>query len=440
MDENGAPLAGVHFILKDGAGNVVSEGDTDGSGALSFNGMVLGDYTVQETATLPGYVLDTTVYPASITENGQTVTVSATNILARGDVAILKTNAETGEALPGVHFVLKDSGGSVIAEGDTGEDGKLSFTGLLLGSYVLQETATVEGYVLDSEEIPVTVSENGQTVELTRQNIPIRGNLEIIKKDAYEETYLMGAGFRLYDSEGNQIAEGYTDAFGKITFPNLLYGSYRYQEFKAPKGFELDDTIYPFSITEHDVTITETRDNLRRPGTLTVKKQNADGSPLTGAAFLLEYSTDEGRNWKPVFSREADDPNLTQGGCTSPGLSSGQLTTGDTGTVTFTGLRADSRILYRLTETKAPPGMSLISGSLYVGTLPVESENIYANDAEVFDSKAFVYSLYVTATDDPLFRLPETGGDSFSLLPIAMLFMASPAFLINTNTTKKENY
>lgn len=74
--------------------------------------------------------------------------------------------------------------------------------------------------------------------------------------------------------------------------------------------------------------------------------------------------------------------------------------------------------------------MALIGGSLYVGTLPVESDNIYASDAEVFDSTAYVYTLYVTATDNSLFRLPETGGGNFSLLPIAMLLAAAPLTLI----------
>ena len=129
----------------------------------------------------------------------------------------------------------------------------------------------------------------GATVE----NKLIRGNLEIIKKDKYEEIYLSGAGFRVFDSAGNQVKEGYTDTFGKLTFKDLPYGEYTYQEFKAPKGFELDETVYPFSITEDGVTISHTRVNERRPGTIEVKKQDANGNPFAGVAFLLEYSTED---------------------------------------------------------------------------------------------------------------------------------------------------
>ena len=261
-------------------------------------------------------------------------------------------------------------------------------------------------------------------------NKPIKGNLKIIKKDAYEEIFLSGAGFRILDGDGNTVAEGYTDRNGEVTFENLLYGKdYKYQEFKPPMGFKPDDTLYPFEITENGVTVTKEKLNYRRPGTIQVKKQDANGGALKGATFLLEYSTDDGGTWFAVKYREESD-EITRGGCTSPGLVDGQLTTGDDGIVTFTGLRADSKILYRLTETVAPEGMALIGGSLYVGTLPVESDNIYASDAEVFDSTAYVYTLYVTATDNSLFRLPETGGGNFSLLPLAMLLAAAPLTLI----------
>lgn len=427
VDENGNAVHGVCFVLYDSDGNVVEGGKTGSHGKLVFYDLPLGEYYYAETETLRHLVLDPALYPVMITEGGQTVSMTAENEFARGNVSVLKLNVETGEPMSGVHFILTDSGGNLINEGDTDSDGKLTFTGLLLGSYALQETATQEGFVLDSTPIPVEVTEHGKTYTVTANNTPIRGNLKIVKRDAYEDTPLAGAGFRLYDSGGHQIAEGYTDANGELAFENLLYGSYQYQEFSPPKGYQLDDTMYSFSITEHGVTITQTRPNLRRPGTLEVKKQDQNGAPLAGATYLLEYSTDNGGSWIPVVSREGD--NITAGGCTSPGLAGGQLTTGDGGSVTFSGLRADSSILYRLTETKAPAGRSLLGSPLYVGTLPVEVSSA-AEDMETVDGVTYCYTLYVTATDDPLFRLPETGGSSFMWLPVVMAFMTMPYIYI----------
>jgi len=428
-DESGTPLPGVSFALYDSSQRKINEGQTDSNGVLTFSDLPLGEYFYAEAATLFGYVLDPALYPVSVTEDGQVVAVSAVNKLAHAYITLVKTNSEDGTSMAGVHFVLRDSSGNIVEEGDTDESGALTFGSLLLGKYTVTETATLAGYVIDNAEIPVDLTADGQVVELEFTNTPIRGNLELVKKALNEDVYLSGAGFHLFDASGNQIAEGYTDTWGKLSFKDLPYGSYTYQEFKAPSGFELDSNIYEFSIQTQGVTISHTRENIRHPGTIEIKKRTADGGPLPGAGYLLEYSTDEGSTWKPVFSRSADDNSVVAGGCTSEGLSNGQLFTDSAGNVKFTGLRADRKVLYRLTESVAPEGYSLLAGSLYVGTLPIESENIYAADAEVFDRSALVYTLVITATDDPVFRLPESGGMGFSYLPIVMSLMTVPIII-----------
>ena len=256
------------------------------------------------------------------------------------------------------------------------------------------------------------------------------GRLEITVTDAHEGIFLMGAGFRLYDCEGEPLIEGYTDAFGKLTISNLPCGDYSVRAFKAPKGYELDEAERLFSLTEAGETVSLSFRNLRRPGTIQVRKQNPDGSPCEGAAFLLEFSTDKGKHWRPVSSRLVGKSSFPSGGCTSPGLENGILTTNDRGIVRFTGLRADNHILYRVTELTD-------GGVLHVGTLPVESENIYANDAEVFDRKAFLYTLNVNAADGPIFRLPKAGSLGCAYLPPAMLLFAAP-IIISTINLKKE--
>ena len=425
----GAPLSGVHFVLADAAGAVVGGGGTDENGTLSFPNLPLGTYTLTETETRNGYVLDSAPITITLDANGQTVTRNISNTPARGSVSVLKTDAETGAPLAGVHFELRDEAGALCAEGDTSADGTLTLANIPLGSYTLQETTTPSGYVPDRTRRPVNITENAQTIQITVENTPIRGSLEIIKKDLYDEIPLMGAGFHLYDSTGAQIAEGYTNAEGKLSFSGLAQGNYTFREFKAPKGYVLDDSVHTFTVSDVGAPITKTVTDMRRPGTLIVKKQNASGSPLEGAAFLLEYSTDDGATWRPVFYRAGNE--VTRGACTTAELNGGELTTGADGTATFTGLRADGLILYRLTETKAPPGMSLLDKPILVGTLPAESDNIQAEDSEVFDSKAFHYTLEITATDSSQYRLPETGGDDgLRILPFAMMLMAFPGIII----------
>ena len=434
--ETGAPLSGVHFILTDSNGTYVGGGTTDENGVVAFSRLPLGTYKLTETETRNGYILDATPREVTISTNGQTVELNISNTPSRGSVSIRKSDSETGDALAGVHFVLRDEAGAVVAEGDTAADGTLTLSNIPVGWYTLAETATVSGYVLDETRTEVHVTEDRQIVELSLQNDPIHSTLEIIKKDAHEDIALAGAGYRLYDSTGAQLAEGFTDASGKVSFPDLSSGQYVYQEFKAPTGYLLDENKYPVSITENGTTITETRTNERRPGTLVLTKQNTDGSLLAGAAFLLEYSTDQGSIWQPVFASVDDE--LTSGSCTAPKLKNGQLTTGADGKAIFTGLRADGIILYRLTETKAPPGMTLMADSIVVGTLPAESDNINAEDTELIDGKAYHYTLNITATNSFQYRLPETGRSGFAFLPVFLLLFTIPVIITIKFKSEKE--
>ncbi len=424
-DEAGSPLAGVHFKLTDEAGNLVNEGTTDSSGKILFTMLPVGKYVLQETATLAGYVLDDTPIPFELTQDGQVVTKNITNARSTGSIAILKTDAETNEPLAGVRFKLLDSTGALITEAVTGTEGTISFSGMALGSYTLQETETKAGYILNSDPIPITISENGQTVEISVTNTRSSGTLKLVKRDAYDITPLAGAGYRLLDEAGHKLSEGYTNDNGELVFENLPHGNYQVQEFSAPKGYRLDERLYPVSVNAENVS--ETKTDLRRAGTLEVKKQAEKGRPLAGAAFLLEYSTDSGTTWSPVFLRSGE--NITAGGCSSSSLVDGQLITDSTGSVNYTGLRADSAILYRLTETQAPEGYSLIGTPLFTGTLPVETDKSNIEDSETVDGKTYCYTLYVTAADDPTYRLPETGSSGFGWLPLFMPICSIPLII-----------
>ena len=55
----------------------------------------------------------------------------------------------------------------------------------------------------------------------------------------------------------------------------------------------------------------------------------------------------------------------------------------------------------------------------------------------MFDGKTLCYTLYVTATDSSVFRLPETGGRGFVLLPFALVLAAAPIIIMKR---KKEEH
>ena len=80
-------------------------------------------------------------------------------------------------------------------------------------------------------------------------NTKIKGKIVISKVDADTEELLPDAGFRIYDVNGEVIREGRTDKNGNVEF-DLEFGTYYYQEFDAPEGYEVNDEKYEFTITE----------------------------------------------------------------------------------------------------------------------------------------------------------------------------------------------
>ena len=357
-------------------------------------------------------------------------------------LAIRKVDADTGAAMPGVTFALYNSSGVTAAYGTTGDDGYVYFTNMPLGDYYYEEINTLDGYVLDNTRYSVSLVSSGQTVEVTMTNSRFRAKLVIVKQDGETKTPLSGAGFRLFNASGEIVGKGYTDENGQIAFENLKKGSYTYQEYEAPPGYALDDTVYPLDITEHGKTITVTVDNTaitpERDGSITVTKKSTDGSILTSAEYLLEYSTDNGASWQPVFTRTGD--SIEAGSCTSSVLNNGRLTVNSAGTATFSGLKADRSIIYRLTETKAPDGCTLLTEPLYTGTLPVKVDKSFSSDdCEVIDGENYCYALYVTAVNGAMYRLPNTGGSGFAYIPIVLCILGAVLYALTITHDTKSN-
>ena len=286
----------------------------------------------------------------------------------------------------------------------TDQDGRIMLDPLPVGTELrITEIVPADSLCLSENPQTITLVKGTNTVNFI--NRLIRGSLKIIKVDKATETPLEGAGFRVFDSDGVQVAETYTDENGEAFFDGLPYGEYTYCEFEAPGGFVLDETVYPFSILEDGAEIEEMRENEPKEGSITIFKVDENNRPLPGVTFLLEYSKDGGASWQPIQHREASAP-VEAGYCTSAGLFSGKLTTGADGYAVYTGLCIDTQlgvILYRVTEIETKNGYSLLPGYAFEGSLSEKSE-IEAS---------------FTVVNQPEFKMPATGGNGFNHLVLA---------------------
>ena len=386
--DTGKALAGVTYRLFDSAGNKIADAATGTDGKAVFSDLPLGSYTYQEISAPEGYVMDSTKYPITITASALNITATRTNALGKASVEISKVDEDSNTPLQCAGFRLYDAAGSQVAEGYTDANGKLTFTDLKLGSYTCKEFQAPAGYELDETAFPITLNQNGQILRVTRENKLITGSIEILKVDADTKQPLAGVVYRLFDADGNKIADGTTDANGKVTFDNLKPGSYSYQEISTVDGYQLDDTKYDFSLTSENLTIKVTRENKPVRGFLTVRKVDVTGSPLAGAELLLETSTD-GKNWTEVS----------------------KITTDKTGVAKWDDLKIGAQ--YRVTEVKAPTGYTLMAEPLFTGVLEANSPDIT-----------------ITACNSVGFVLPFTGSAGFApyILFAALALMAGVYF------------
>ena len=369
--ETGKALAGVTYRLYDSAGKKVADVTTGADGKAVFADLPQGKYSYQEINAPSGYVVDNTKYQITITATALNIAQKRTNTPAKASIEIVKLDGDNKTPLQGAGFRLYDASNKQVAEGYTDVNGRLTFSGLRLGNYTYKEFKAPDGYVLDDTAYSAVLNKNGQVLKVTRENTPVKGSIEILKVDADTKQPLAGVVYQLFDANGNKIADGTTDANGKVTFSNLRLSKYFYQEISTVDGYVLDETRYDFSLTTANLNIKVTRENVLAKGSITTRKVDATGTPLAGAELVLETSAD-GKTWTEV----------------------GKATTDKTGVAKWSDLKIGGQ--YRITEVKAPAGYTLLTEPLFTGALDSSNRDIT-----------------ITACNSAGFVLPFTGGNGF---------------------------
>ena len=231
-----------------------------------FDNVPYGDYIVREIEAPEGFVLSEKSTPVSVTDNAQIVEIKVLNSIITGNVTVTKVDKEYKDKnIAGAVFdiYLDVNANETYDEGvDTyygtmtdNHNGTYIAEGLRYNGYFLHEKTAPEGFVADDEYYYFEIRNNNETVtvsnndENTFEDRPIIGTVEITKTDVATGALIPNAGFRIYDADGNVVAEGYTDENGVATF-TLRYGKYTYQEFDAAPGYILDETPHEFEIKE----------------------------------------------------------------------------------------------------------------------------------------------------------------------------------------------
>lgn len=256
------------------ADGLLSEVSLDENMTAKFDVQIpFGRYYVKEISTDEHYVLGGEKYLVNFEYMGQdirTVDIDCgqfVNLLKRGRIEGHKVD-DKSEPLENAVFGLftadcvKFSRDTAIMTFTSDENGYFVFDEIPYGEYIIHEIEAPTGYILSNKSYPVSISEDGDVIEITAENKPI--TVKISKRDIYGNE-LKGAKMQIIDSEDNVVYEWVSDGTNHIV-SRLGAGEYVLKEIAAPDGYVIATDI-KFSVdiygnvTVENVEATVTSEN-----------------------------------------------------------------------------------------------------------------------------------------------------------------------------------
>ena len=302
-----------------------------------------GSVAIYESKAPIGYKLNSNVNFQKIQEKplDAVITFNMPEIpetVIRGGVSVQKLDSETGQTpqggadFSGITFsIINDNPNAVTVDGKSHNPGqtvktivtdkngvaKTSADCLPYGKYIIRETATNDDYLNTSNEMRVTVSEDGKMYSFTAKDDIVRDGVKITKHDIETGTgdplggaSLDGTKFEIKTlNEKPVIVSGVTYTKGQVvhtltikdgeasTSGHLLpFGLYSIQEVKAGEGYLLTDgEPHEFRIAKDGVLVNPfdgAFENQVMRSDLEFTKKGDDGQDrLAGVAFKLTSKT-----------------------------------------------------------------------------------------------------------------------------------------------------
>ena len=227
------------------ADGLLSEVSLDENMTAKFDVQIpFGRYYVKEISTDEHYVLGGEKYLVNFEYMGQdirTVDIDCgqfVNLLKRGRIEGHKVD-DKSEPLENAVFGLftadcvKFSRDTAIMTAVSDENGFFEFDDVPFGKYIVREIESPRGYILSDKEYTVSISEDGEVIEITAENKPI--TVEISKRDIYGNE-LEGAEMVLENADGETVDKWTSDGKNHIV-SKLGTGEYVLKEIAAPDGY-----------------------------------------------------------------------------------------------------------------------------------------------------------------------------------------------------------
>ena len=277
-------------------------------GDIDVTGLPEGDYEWREISTADGYMISSKkAITVTADKTAKTEFINKASAPDKGKITIHKRDAETRADLAGAKFevaaaedIYVGNGyciypkGTVIDTITTGTDGIAETTKAIYKgySYTVTEIEAPKGYSI-SDEPTQTIKLVEQQAEFVvdfdnKQNtIPF----EITKTDISTGELIPDCTFEILNENKEQVITGTTDENGIAKF-QLAIGKYFYREISAPDIYEIDDTPYPFEITENDDIVKAEMTNKKKSGSIKVTKTTTGNLNVKDIGFIVKGISD----------------------------------------------------------------------------------------------------------------------------------------------------
>ena len=338
--QGNASLAGAVYQVsyQKGGQTVTEELTSDAQGNLgTLEGIPFGTVTVKELTAPEGYRLDTEVHTYTVDGSqlvGDTYTLEVDDLteeVQRGGLTIQKLDSQTGTtpqgdaSLEGIQFeIVNQSANPVVVNGNTAAPGQVAMTittnsagvattgesTLPYGDYTVREVSTNDSMLQTfTEEISVTINQDGQMLEYEAENEVVRGGIDLEKQDSQTgstpqgNSSFAGIDFEIINRSANPVVVGgqtyatgdvvmtiTTDESGHASTGSdvLPYGTYEVRESQTNESMLLTWTEETVTVRQngHSVSVTAV-DEVERGGLSVEKQDTITGSTPQGDANFV---------------------------------------------------------------------------------------------------------------------------------------------------------
>ena len=326
-------LAGAKYGVYQG-NTLVKEYTTDENGQFTTDYYPYSeDWVLREISASEGYKVSSastklSVIPAGTNDEYNDTAATVTEDVIRGGVSVQKQDSQTGQVpqgdsnFAGIQFeIVNDSDNPVVVNGNTVHPGSVAATittnasglattgpnALPYGDYIIREKSTNASMLKTfTEEIKVTVSEDGKVYSFTAENDVVCGGIAIDKHDSQTgatpqgNADFSGITFEIVNKSTNPVVvDGKTIAPNEVALTlitdgnghaetaddALPYGRYTVREKETNKSMLLTWKEQQITVSENKKIYTVTAvDDVVRGGLAVEKRDSITGSTPQGDA------------------------------------------------------------------------------------------------------------------------------------------------------------